>query len=39
MEDYVLGGNALVEFAIDGDAHVLRLFLQQSLGGEDMLDL
>ena len=38
-EDDVLGADAGRQRAVDGDAHVLRLLLDQRLGGEHMLDL
>ena len=38
-QDDVLGGHAGRQGAVDGDAHVLRLLLDQRLGGEDVLDL
>ena len=37
-EDDVLGGDAFVQLAVDADAHVLGLLLDQRLGGEHMLD-
>ncbi len=38
-EDDVLGGDALRQLAVDHGAHVLRLRLDQRLGGEHVLDL
>ena len=38
-EDHVLGGDAGRQLAVDGDAHVLRLALDQRLRGEHVLDL
>ncbi len=38
-EDDVLGGHPLGGVAVDGDAHVLGLALDQRLGGEHVLDL
>jgi hypothetical protein len=38
-EDDVLGGDALGQFAVDLDQHVLGFFLDQRLGGQHVLDL
>src|SRR5437867_3306134 len=38
-EDDVLGGDAVLQPAVDADAHVLGLLLDQRLGGEHVLDL
>ena len=38
-EDHVLRGHARRQLAVDGDAHVLRLALDQRLRGEHVLDL
>ena len=38
-QDDVLRGDARRQLAVDGDAHVLRLLLDQRLGGEHVLDL
>src|SRR5262245_21984404 len=38
-EDDVLGGDAIFQRAVDADAHVLSLLLDQRLGGEYVLDL
>ena len=38
-EDDVLGGDAVGQLAVDAHPHVLRLVLDQRLGGQHMLDL
>ena len=38
-EDQVLGGDALGQFAVDGDGHGLERAMRQRLGGQHVLDL